>query len=81
MFLAQQGHDLAQIAIDGEDLIDEGICRIDGLICFFRQHMKFQIRQLLAKASNDGGGQHDVANGTEAYEKDFFQDTIFVRQR
>ncbi len=36
------------------------------------------IRQLLLQATDDGCGEYDVANGTEAYDEDFLQALFFL---
>ena len=53
----------------------------NGAVRRFGEHMEFSIRQLLLDATDDRGGEHDVADGAEPYEEYFFQNTIFVRQR
>lgn len=43
----------------------------------FGKKVYLRIRQLLLQATDDGCGEYDVANGTEAYNEDFLQALFF----
>jgi hypothetical protein len=43
--------------------------------------MQFRVGQLLLEATHDRRGEHDVANGTEPYEEDFFQNRLQIFQQ